>query len=77
MNLPRFTAEASLYNAHDRNYIVASWNPLVSSQVIQPASEEYDICGTCFKTGPRAGYQFCRGFSGGHLIYKGWFLCDT
>jgi hypothetical protein len=75
MNIPGFSAEASLYKTSDYDYIATTLNSLVDSQKIQPALS-YDICGSCFKTGPHKGFQFCRGFDNGHLVYRGWFPCD-
>jgi hypothetical protein len=75
MNLPGFTAEASLYNSGNHDYRTSTFNFSVDSQAIQPAATEfdssYDICGSCIN-----GRQFCRGFEGGHLVYRGWFRCD-
>jgi hypothetical protein len=75
MNLPGFTAEASLHNAVNYDYRASTFSFSIASQVIQPAATEfdgsYDICGRCIN-----GRQFCRGFEGNHLVYRGWFSCD-
>lgn len=78
--MPGFTAESSIYDSNNYDQTARVIYSSIASQTIQPAAAYYgyddtsgstEVCSSCIR-----GYQFCRRFENGRLIYRGLVLCS-